>query len=191
MRSCCRRQSRIPSMLRTPLTKWGHEATMARDGNETGASSTGRFPACRSRLMMPGMDGVELCCRAARQPRTLHTSRCSPPAATAGPVDMEAGADDYLTNRLTPTTRVRLRAGRASSIPAGTPAAREHSANRPPTMASPASSNAAASRRTGSELADPPARTNRRPYGRPYGFKHQRYLWPPGWRCGSAKPPTA
>jgi DNA-binding response OmpR family regulator len=96
------------SMLRTLLTKWGYETTMARDGNEAWRVLESEDAPRLAVLdwMMPGMDGVELCRRvraANREPYIyilLLTARNDSQDLIDG---MEAGADDYLTNPSTPT----------------------------------------------------------------------------------------
>ncbi len=105
------------TMLRTMLTKWGYDVTMARDGTEAWEILQ-REDAPRLALldwMMPGMDGVELCrmVRASmREPYIyilLLTARTESHYLVEG---MEAGADDYLTKPINShELRVRLRAG--------------------------------------------------------------------------------
>jgi len=106
------------AMLRSMLTKWGYDVTLARDGNEAWALLQ---PDGAPRLaildwMMPGMDGVELCRRvrsAGREPYQyilLLTARTDSEDLVEG---MDAGADDYLTKPFkAEELRVRLRAGR-------------------------------------------------------------------------------
>ena len=105
------------TMLRTMLTKWGYDVTMARDGTEAWEILQ-RDDAPRLALldwMMPGMDGVELCraVRASsREPYIyilLLTARTESHYLVEG---MDAGADDYLTKPINShELRVRLRAG--------------------------------------------------------------------------------
>jgi len=105
------------TMLRTMLTKWGYDVTMARDGTEAWEILR-RDDSPRLALldwMMPGIDGVELCRMvrgAMREPYVyilLLTARTESHDLVEG---MEAGADDYLTKPINShELRVRLRAG--------------------------------------------------------------------------------
>jgi diguanylate cyclase (GGDEF)-like protein len=106
------------SMLRSMLTKWGYEVTVARDGAEAWQALQSEDSPRLAILdwMMPGMDGVEVCRRirsAAREPYIyilLLTARTESQDLVEG---MEAGADDYLTKPFNAhELRVRLRAGR-------------------------------------------------------------------------------
>jgi len=106
------------AMLRSMLTKWGYDVTLARDGNEAWRLLQ---PEGAPRLaildwMMPGIDGVEVCRRvraASREPYQyilLLTGRTNSDDLVEG---MEAGADDYITKPFKAhELRVRLRAGR-------------------------------------------------------------------------------
>jgi len=106
------------SMLRTMLTRWGYDVTIARNGVEAWQALQ---PEDSPRLaildwMMPGMDGVEVCRRvraADREPYVyilLLTARTDSQDLVEG---MDAGADDYLTKPFNAhELRVRLRAGR-------------------------------------------------------------------------------
>ena len=106
------------SVLRSMLTKWGYDATIARDGLE--AWQILRSPdAPRLAIldwMMPGMDGVEVCRHVRSEVHEpyiyllLLTARTEAQDLVEG---MEAGADDYLTKPFNAhELRVRLRAGR-------------------------------------------------------------------------------
>jgi two-component system, cell cycle response regulator len=106
------------SMLRTMLTKWGYDVTMARDGTEAWEALQSEDSPRLAILdwMMPGMDGVEVCRRiraADREPYVyvlLLTARTDSQDLVEG---MDAGADDYLTKPFNAhELRVRLRAGR-------------------------------------------------------------------------------
>jgi two-component system cell cycle response regulator len=106
------------SMLRTMLTKWGYEVTVARDGTEAWQALQSENSPRLAILdwMMPGMDGPEVCRRiraAAREPYIyilLLTARTESQDLVEG---MDAGADDYLTKPFNAhELRVRLRAGR-------------------------------------------------------------------------------
>jgi two-component system cell cycle response regulator len=106
------------SMLRTMLTKWGYDVTIARDGVEAWQTLQLQDSPRLAILdwMMPGMDGVEVCRRvraAGREPYVyilLLTARTESQDLVEG---MDAGADDYLTKPFnTHELRVRLRAGR-------------------------------------------------------------------------------
>lgn len=106
------------SMLRTMLTKWGYDVTIARDGVEAwqALQSIDHPRLAILDWMMPGMDGVEVCRRvraAGREPYTyllLLTARTESQDLVEG---MDAGADDYLTKPFNANElRVRLRAGR-------------------------------------------------------------------------------
>ena len=106
------------SMLRTMLSKWGYEVTVARDGVEAWQALQSENSPRLAILdwMMPGMDGVEVCRRiraAGREPYTyilLLTGRKNAQDLVEG---MDSGADDYLTKPFNAhELRVRLRAGR-------------------------------------------------------------------------------
>jgi two-component system cell cycle response regulator len=106
------------SMLRSMLTKWGYEVTLASDGNQAWSALQEECPPRLAILdwMMPGLDGVEVCRRlraANREPYIyvlLLTARTDSQDLVEG---MEAGADDYLTKPFNATElRARLRAGR-------------------------------------------------------------------------------
>jgi sigma-B regulation protein RsbU (phosphoserine phosphatase) len=104
-------------ILETLLRKWGHEVTTTRDGEaawnvlrETGAPSLAILD-----IMMPGIDGLELCRRLRQSPHTI------PPyiillTANHGVREIvkgiEAGADDYLTKPYdSDELRVRVQVG--------------------------------------------------------------------------------
>jgi diguanylate cyclase (GGDEF)-like protein len=106
------------SMLRTLLTKWGYDVTIARDGIEAMQALQSADSPRLAILdwMMPGMDGVEVCRRiraAGREPYIyilLLTARTDSQDLVEG---MDAGSDDYLTKPFNAhELRVRLRAGR-------------------------------------------------------------------------------
>src|ERR1022692_2539299 len=106
------------SMLRTMLTKWGYDVTIARDGVEAWQALQSQDSPRLAILdwMMPGMDGLEVCRRvraANREPYIyilLLTARTESQDLVAG---MDAGADDYVTKPFNAhELRVRLRAGR-------------------------------------------------------------------------------
>lgn len=104
-------------ILETLLRKWGHEVTITEDGEaawnvlrEPGAPSLAILD-----IMMPGIDGLELCRRLRRLPKTI------PPyiillTANHGVSEIvkgiEAGANDYLTKPYDrDELRVRLQVG--------------------------------------------------------------------------------
>ena len=105
------------SMLRSILTKWGFEVTIAKDGNEA-LQELEAEDAPRLAILdwnMPGMDGVEVCRRVrakGREPYTylvLLTARTDSGDRVEG---IDAGADDYLTKPFNAAElRARLRAG--------------------------------------------------------------------------------
>jgi two-component system cell cycle response regulator len=106
------------SMLRTMLTKWGYDVTIARNGVEAWQALQSEDSPRLAILdwMMPGMDGVEVCRRvraADREPYIyilLLTGRTDSQDLVEG---MDAGADDYITKPFNAhELRVRLRAGR-------------------------------------------------------------------------------
>jgi PleD family two-component response regulator len=106
------------SMLRTMLTRWGYDVSIAHDGLEAWELLNGQDAPRLAVLdwMMPGIDGVEICRRLRAAPRepyiyvVLLTARTDAGDLVEG---MDAGADDYLTKPLkTHELRVRLRAGR-------------------------------------------------------------------------------
>lgn len=89
-------------ILETLLRNWGHEVTTTRDGEaawnvlmEPGAPSLAILD-----IMMPGIDGLELCRRVRQSPNTippyiiLLTANHGVPEIVKG---LEAGANDYLT----------------------------------------------------------------------------------------------
>ena len=105
------------SMLRSILTKWGFEVTIAKDGNEAlhGLEAEDAPQLAILDWNMPGMDGVEVCRRvraAGREPYTyivLLTARTDSGDRVEG---IDAGADDYLTKPFNAAElRARLRAG--------------------------------------------------------------------------------
>ncbi len=104
-------------ILETLLRKWGHEVTTTRDGEaawnvlrEPGAPSLAILD-----IMMPGIDGLELCRRLRQSPHSI------PPyiillTANHGVREIvkgiEAGADDYLTKPYdSDELRVRVQVG--------------------------------------------------------------------------------
>ena len=105
------------SILQTLLRKWGHEVTTTMDGEA--AWKVLREPGAPSLvildIMMPGIDGLELCRRLRQSPNTI------PPyiillTANAGVREVvkgiEAGADDYLTKPYdSDELRVRVQVG--------------------------------------------------------------------------------
>src|SRR5690349_1900905 len=106
------------SMLRSILTKWGYEVTIAKDGNEAMRALEAADAPQLAILdwMMPGLDGVEVCRRvraAGREPYTyilLLTARTESEDRVEG---IDAGADDYLTKPFhAAELRARLQAGK-------------------------------------------------------------------------------
>lgn len=104
-------------ILETLLRKWGHEVTITEDGEaawnvlrEPGAPSLAILD-----IMMPGIDGLELCRRLRQLPHTtppyviLLTANHGVREIVKG---IEAGANDYLTKPYDrDELRVRLQAG--------------------------------------------------------------------------------
>ena len=103
-------------LLQSYLEKWGHEVTVAEDGDAAWrAFEAEPFPIVISDWMMPGMDGVELVRRIRGHERAgyvytvLVTARAQKEDVVEG---MEAGADDFVTKPFDrDELRVRLRAG--------------------------------------------------------------------------------
>jgi two-component system cell cycle response regulator len=106
----------IQSMLRSMLTRWGYEVSIARNGIEAWEilQSPGAPRLAILDWMMPVMDGLEVC-------RRIRASDCEPyvyvlllTARTESAdlvVGMDAGADDYITKPFNAhELRVRLRA---------------------------------------------------------------------------------
>ena len=105
-------------VLEATLTKWGHQVTVAADGDEAWRVL---FQVDRPKLaildwVMPGMDGAQLC-RKLRQEGgepyvyvILLTARGKHEDVVSG---LGAGADDYMTKPFDPSElKVRLRAAR-------------------------------------------------------------------------------
>ena len=103
--------------LRSMLTKWGYEVTVAKDGNEALRVLQAEDAPQLAILdwMMPGIDGVDVCRRVrsvGREPYIyilLLTARTDSEDLVEG---MDSGADDYLTKPFNVSElRARLRAG--------------------------------------------------------------------------------
>jgi CheY-like chemotaxis protein len=104
-------------ILETLLRKWGHEVTTTRDGEAAWnvLREPGAPPLAILDIMMPGIDGLELCRRLRQSPHTI------PPyiillTANHGVREIvkgiEAGADDYLTKPYdSDELRVRVQVG--------------------------------------------------------------------------------
>jgi DNA-binding response OmpR family regulator len=88
----------IQTLLSFPLRKDGYEVTTAADGREALARfNEGRFDLVVLDVMMPRMDGLEVC----RRIRARHTVPIIMLTAKAEEIDkvlgLELGADDYIT----------------------------------------------------------------------------------------------
>ncbi|MCW3002110.1 MAG: response regulator transcription factor [Conexibacter sp.] len=88
----------IQTLLSFPLRKDGYEVTTASDGREALARfSEGRFDLVVLDVMMPRMDGLEVC----RRIRARHNVPIIMLTAKAEEIDkvlgLELGADDYIT----------------------------------------------------------------------------------------------
>ncbi len=102
-------------VLQRMLESWGHDVTVARDGQEAWVLLQAEDAPSLAILdwLMPGLDGIELCRRIGRNlGRPVYTIILT---AKSEPADlltaMEAGADDYVTKPLNSAQlRLRLRA---------------------------------------------------------------------------------
>ncbi|MEI8340450.1 MAG: PilT/PilU family type 4a pilus ATPase [Verrucomicrobiota bacterium] len=100
------------TMLRTQLSRWGHEVLEATDGAEALPllESEKGIQAAILDWQMPGMDGLEVCRRLHQQENApyvlLVTGKGTDREVIQG---LEAGANDYLTKPFTPDTlRIRM-----------------------------------------------------------------------------------
>jgi DNA-binding response OmpR family regulator len=89
----------ITNLLRVNLRSMGHEVTMAHDGNEgLELSSYDRFDLIILDIMLPGIDGLEICRRIRSKenytPIMMLTCKSSEFDRVLG---LEIGADDYIT----------------------------------------------------------------------------------------------
>ncbi|MDI6711193.1 MAG: diguanylate cyclase [Bacillota bacterium] len=105
-------------VLRTSLSQWGFEVALARDGNEAWDVLQGENPPSIAvlDLVMPGVDGLELCRRIRSRLKgnyiyvIILTARNNKEALVAG---FEAGADDYIKKPFDlEELRYRLQSGR-------------------------------------------------------------------------------
>ena len=107
----------IRSILRELLLDAGYEVEEAADGPEGIAKfRAGRFVLVLLDLMLPGMDGIEVCRRIRREsgvPIIMLTARTDTADVVEG---LEAGADDYLTKPFEPeelVARIKARVRRS------------------------------------------------------------------------------
>jgi phosphoserine phosphatase RsbU/P len=98
-------------MLEATLKKWGYDVIVTSNGREAWQSLQQDDPHLAILdWMMPGLDGVQVCCKAREAPSReriyiiLLTARGEKNDFVAG---LEAGADDYVTK---PFDRAELRA---------------------------------------------------------------------------------
>jgi DNA-binding response OmpR family regulator len=113
-------EQRLAILLRRVLTEERHVVDLANDGESgLGLAMTDNYDLVILDLMLPGMDGLEVCrrLRGARiqVPILMLTARGAVEDRVAG---LEAGADDYLTKpfamqELLARVKVQLRHGRA------------------------------------------------------------------------------
>jgi phosphoserine phosphatase RsbU/P len=104
-------------LLQIMVGKWGYEPVAARDGVEAleALQQPDAPPLALLDIMMPRMDGLEVCRRAKEDARAVHvyvimlTAKTLPKDIVRG---LEAGADDYLTKPFDPNElRARMRVG--------------------------------------------------------------------------------
>lgn len=104
-------------LLEIMVGRWGYEAQPVRDGMEAWEvlQQTDAPPLALLDIMMPGMDGLEVCRRARqREPARpfyaiMLTAKTLPKEVVTG---LEAGADDYLTKPFDPNElRARIKVG--------------------------------------------------------------------------------
>ena len=102
----------IRAMLRSTLTRWGHEVIEAADGTEALArlESDSEIQIALLDWLMPNTDGLEVCKKLKDKETApyvlLVTGREADEDVTEG---LEAGANDYLTKPFTPDSlRVRI-----------------------------------------------------------------------------------
>ncbi len=117
----------IQTLLSYPLRKDGYLVTSAQDGHEAlQRFSEGRFDLVILDLMLPRLDGVEVCreLRARSQvPIIMLTAKGSETDKVAG---LEVGADDYITKPFSMREfRSRVKAALRRSRMAGEPASDE------------------------------------------------------------------
>jgi DNA-binding response OmpR family regulator len=117
----------IQTLLSYPLRKDGYLVTAAQDGHEAlQRFSEGRFDLVILDLMLPRLDGVEVCreLRARSQvPIIMLTAKGSETDKVAG---LEVGADDYITKPFSMREfRSRVKAALRRSRMAGEPASDE------------------------------------------------------------------
>ncbi len=91
-------ETRLADLLRRGLTEEGHAVDLAADGEEALAwVDVGAYDAIVLDIMLPGVDGLEVCRQLRRQrarmPILLLTARDSVADRVQG---LDAGADDYL-----------------------------------------------------------------------------------------------
>ncbi|HKS28559.1 MAG TPA: response regulator transcription factor [Pyrinomonadaceae bacterium] len=104
-------------LLKIMVERWGYEVEPVRDGTEAweALKREDAPPLALLDIMMPGMDGLEVC-RRVRQRETdrrfyiiMLTAKTLPREVVTG---LEAGADDYLTKPFDPNElRARIRVG--------------------------------------------------------------------------------
>ncbi len=96
-------EPKIVEMVRLYLERDGHDVSIARDGNEALARFRRDEPdLILLDLMLPGVDGVEVCRRVRRESATpviMLTARAEEGDKLLG---LEVGADDYVTKPFSP-----------------------------------------------------------------------------------------
>ncbi len=87
----------ITSFLRMGLSRSGYDVTVAGDGPQALAAADGtHLDLVVLDLMLPGMDGVEVCQRLGGNPELLILMLTAADAVTERIRGLDAGADDYL-----------------------------------------------------------------------------------------------
>jgi two-component system response regulator MprA len=87
----------ISSFLRMGLARFGYDVTVAATGPDTLALiDSDRFDLVVLDVMLPGMDGVEVCRRLRGDPELLILMLTARDAVAERVAGLEAGADDYL-----------------------------------------------------------------------------------------------
>ncbi|RYY55507.1 MAG: response regulator transcription factor [Chitinophagaceae bacterium] len=114
----------VASMITKGLTEEGHEVTVAPDGNiGLDMATNGKFDVMILDVMLPGINGIELCKQLRKQkdhtPILMVTALASTENIVTG---LDAGADDYISKpfkfrELTARLRSLSRRGSVTEVP--------------------------------------------------------------------------